>query len=71
MKALEVFRNTAWEKLKEAYEPGDLMLSHKFRVGDAVLILRHRAGKLEPHWKGPYIMLLTTPTAVKVEGISA
>ena len=25
MKALEVVRNTTWEQLKEAYEPGDLL----------------------------------------------
>jgi hypothetical protein len=70
MKALEVVRNTAWEQLKEAYEPGDLMVPHQFQVGDKVLIRRHRVGNLEPHWKVPYIVLLTTPTTVKVEDIS-
>ena len=38
MKALEVVRNTAWEQLKEAYEPGDLMVPHQFQVGDTVLV---------------------------------
>ena len=38
MKALEVVRNTAWEQLKEAYEPGDLMVPHQFQVGDSVLV---------------------------------
>lgn len=31
---------------------------------------RHRADTLEPQWKGPYIILLTTLMAVKVDGIS-
>ncbi|XP_036016784.1 uncharacterized protein Gm54002 isoform X3 [Mus musculus] len=42
---------------------------HQFEVGDAVLVRRHRAGNLEPRWKGPYLVLLTKPTMVKVEGI--
>ena len=48
IKALEVVRNTAWEQLKEAYEPGDLMIPHQFQVGDAVLVWRHRAENLKP-----------------------
>ena len=38
IKALEVVRNTAWEQLKEAHEPGDLTVPHQFQEGDAVLI---------------------------------
>jgi transposase InsO family protein len=54
MKALEVVRNSAWEQIKEAYEPRDLMVPHQFQVRDAVLVRQHRAGNLEPRWKGPY-----------------
>ena len=48
-----------------------VILRCQFEVGEAVLVRRHRAGNLEPRWKGPYLVLLTTPTAVKVEGIPA
>lgn len=41
MKALKVVRNTAWEQLKDAYEPRDLMVPHQFQVEDAVLVQRH------------------------------
>lgn len=70
LKALEVVRKEAWEQLKEAYQPEDPMITHKFQVGDVVLVRCHWAGSLEPHWKGRYLVLLTTPTAIKVDRIS-
>ena len=44
---------------------------HNFQPGDLVLIKRHQKETLEPRWKGPHIVILATPTAIKVDRISA
>ncbi|KAJ1108858.1 hypothetical protein NDU88_006228 [Pleurodeles waltl] len=51
--------------LPPIHDPG-----HNLRAGDWVVVRKHvRKTCLEPRWKGPYQVVLTTTTAVKCAGI--
>ena len=43
---------------------------HEFVPRDQVWFKYQKHNSLAPHWKGPYIIVLTTPVAVKVAGVT-
>ena len=42
----------------------------EFVPGDQVRVKDWKHGSLAPHWEGPYTVVLITPTAVKVAGVT-
>ncbi|XP_075833872.1 uncharacterized protein LOC142852686 [Microtus pennsylvanicus] len=73
LQALQIVQREVWKPLTAAYKEqlDRPAVPHGYQIGDTVWVRRHQTKNLEPRWKGPYTMLLTTPTAIKVDGIAA
>lgn len=73
LQALQIVQKEVWKPLAAAYREqlDKPVVPHNYQIGDTVWVRRHQTRNLEPRWKGPYTVLLTTPTALKVDGVAA
>ena len=64
------YNRDTWKRLKALHESGPPPEPHRYRPGDWVYVRHHHQETLEPRWKGPFLAVLTAPTALKVDNIS-
>ncbi|XP_047557584.1 uncharacterized protein LOC125084395 [Lutra lutra] len=67
LQMLQRTHEQVWPKLRASTRPGHPRTP--IDIG-RVYVQRHQHQTLQPGWKGHYIVLLTTPTALKVDGIT-
>ena len=73
MTQLSVFQETLWKLWEVSPDPASESNKPLFEPGTEVLIKTLGSGgpSLEPLWEGPYQVILSSPTAVKVPGIES
>ena len=71
IQALLSIQHEIYCKLSALYASETPETPHRFQTGDWVYVQRHWAHLVEPQWKKPFLVQLTTPTALKVDSIVA
>jgi hypothetical protein len=68
LQAFQSSHQQLWPTLSALYKTGTPEVPHEYQVGDQVYVKRRHAENLKAKWKRPFLVLLTTPTSVKVDG---
>ena len=71
MQAFQISHLELWPKPSALYNTGTPEVPHEYQVGDWVYVKRYCAENLEAKWKGPFLVVLTTPTSIKVDGVTS
>jgi hypothetical protein len=62
---LSKINDWVWERLPTIL----ITHTHTYRLGDAFWIKEWNVQLLKPYWRGPFVVILSTPTAVKLAGL--